>query len=997
MGKFYSTKESANFIGVSVRTFKRLRQKGIVTPDKKGANNSVFYSEEQLLKLPRVVTSHAISGDIQVVSSGVNFSSGDNQVVSSSDKNDIVTAQVVTQAVPNLPSSDNQAVTSRDKIEFDTTSSSDMSPLVNNVSPLENKKSAGTAENSQNENNTNHGYSQDNYNLDEQIAAVKRIDPQELLIRGVLTSARNDGIICLCGNGAGNDGTGVKPFLNNHNVWTYHCFKCAQTYTNINYLAQHFHLDPRSDFVEIIKKSCYLFNIPLPQTVSDEQTQKDYGKFYYFAQRNLVGWLKSVGDSWRAFTLDTLQHFNCGFVNGRVIIPYNNYHYLARAVENGVDKPKQHHGKKSIFNVRAVPLNFPTLIFEGEIDAMSVWQASGGNIPAIAVGGAAEYKMLVRELNKIYGNSEIKPMFIVLFDNDEKDGKNVGQDFAKKAVSALLRAGYPAVNRIMTDEKNVDANDILQRDGNKTLADIIQNIVKNSMQELRDLQENISDYRVDEAVSEKIPADDVGTPIQDVPENLRLTDEQKAFLYTGEGFDLDNARRLAFLFQNEVRFITDLHQWAKFYDGLWHIESGQNSDIFPLVSKMADILKANARTKEERGRAFPFKSHKKFSPIVSTMKAVDSILITQKDLNTHKNLLNVKNGVVDLQTGTLHPHNPALFFTQITNAAYFPNQHSDLVEKFLSDILPDEPTRAALLRFLGYSITGSCQEEKALFINGSGGNGKGTLTKLVMTCLGDFAISFPIEGILESGRFSDANAATPAFNSLLFNRLAISEEIPAGKKLNAAKFKLLTGGDPLPIRQLFKEMTVIKDPTHTMIFSGNHLPELEDAHDPGILRRLLNINFSQSFTGDKCDETLKLRLLAPDSLNYFLTLLVKNSVEWYKSGLIVSDDMKKARQDYLDSQDFISDFISEHCKRDPQASIPRSDFLKRLRKECDAAVSLSDRTLTSAITKIDGVYYRRGSGGIRKFYGIAWIEQPTVYQNDIFEGSEIVSSEDFPF
>ena len=97
MGKFYSTKESANFIGVSVRTFKRLRQKGIVTPDKKGANNSVFYSEEQLLKLPRVVTSHAISGDIQVVSSGVNFSSGDNQVVSSSDKNDIVTAVVTTK------------------------------------------------------------------------------------------------------------------------------------------------------------------------------------------------------------------------------------------------------------------------------------------------------------------------------------------------------------------------------------------------------------------------------------------------------------------------------------------------------------------------------------------------------------------------------------------------------------------------------------------------------------------------------------------------------------------------------------------------------------------------------------------------------------------------------------------------------------------------------------------------------------------------------------
>jgi len=55
---------------------------------------------------------------------------------------------------------------------------------------------------------------------------------------------------------------------------------------------------------------------------------------------------------------------------------------------------------------------------------------------------------------------------------------------------------------------------------------------------------------------------------------------------------------------------------------------------------------------------------------------------------------------------------------------------------------------------------------------------------------------------------------------------------------------------------------------------------------------------------------------------------------------------------------------------------------------------LSDRTLTSSILKIDGIFYRRGSGGIRKFYGIAWTDQA---QNDIFEGSEILCSDDFPF
>ena len=48
--KFYSTKESAKFLKVSVRTFQRFREVGKLVPDRFGANNSVFYSESQLMK-----------------------------------------------------------------------------------------------------------------------------------------------------------------------------------------------------------------------------------------------------------------------------------------------------------------------------------------------------------------------------------------------------------------------------------------------------------------------------------------------------------------------------------------------------------------------------------------------------------------------------------------------------------------------------------------------------------------------------------------------------------------------------------------------------------------------------------------------------------------------------------------------------------------------------------------------------------------------------------
>ena len=46
--KFYSTKESAKFLNVSVRKLQYLRQSGELIPDRAGKNNSVFYSESQL-------------------------------------------------------------------------------------------------------------------------------------------------------------------------------------------------------------------------------------------------------------------------------------------------------------------------------------------------------------------------------------------------------------------------------------------------------------------------------------------------------------------------------------------------------------------------------------------------------------------------------------------------------------------------------------------------------------------------------------------------------------------------------------------------------------------------------------------------------------------------------------------------------------------------------------------------------------------------------------
>lgn len=476
--------------------------------------------------------------------------------------------------------------------------------------------------------------------------------------------------------------------------------------------------------------------------------------------------------------------------------------------------------------------------------------------------------------------------------------------------------------------------------------------------------------------------------------DTKLDNEDKFALFGLPHTDLYNAKRLAMFHGENIRFLTDSARWYiyKCNLNLWQDAGKENSAVLPFAIKLSDTILANvdATNEADEKLAKKWQSRKTFSNAIEILKGFTQIRITEQDLNTHKNLLNCKNGVVDLQTGKLYPHDSKLLMTQCINAEYRAGYRNRKVGKFLREILPDEDTLLALLRFLGYALTGEISEEKALFIHGGGGNGKSVTTGTLLKLFGDYACGLPIESILIQPRIiKDADAATPAFAKLQWRRLAISEEIPAGRKLDYAKFKILTGGDALPIRKLHQEATEIKDPVHKMIFSGNHLPELDDTHDAGVLRRWIQIKFEQDFTRNP-DTTLKKFLQTDDALSALLALLVENAVEWYKDGLIISDKMQRDRDAYFTEQDFLTDFIETYCTRDADKSIPLKEFINKLKSVCsDETRGMTDRALSNMIDKIPFVSKRRMTKG-NILFGISW-------SNDAldFEG-EIVSTEDLP-
>ena len=432
-------------------------------------------------------------------------------------------------------------------------------------------------------------------------------------------------------------------------------------------------------------------------------------------------------------------------------------------------------------------------------------------------------------------------------------------------------------------------------------------------------------------------------PKKTVPPELALTDEQKEFLFSGDFSDVDNARRVAYFYADKIRCDKDNFDWYTFEDGCWKNRGEKNSVVTPLISELADRMIANAKDKDQLRFGLYLRKRNRAADACYFLRGEPSILIRNEDLDVFTYLLNCKNGVVDLQTGDFVPHTPAvrnMLLTQQCNAEYHPDAQSDVVDKFFEDIMPDEETRAGLLRWLGYCLTGETAEEKFAIWTGSGQNGKGTLAKLYLHLLGSYGTGLATRAFLKTNRYVDADKATTALNCLEKSRFAISEELPLDAELDCSTVKNFTGGDYINLRRNYSEYRTI-NPTFKLNFSGNYLPRLENVHDGGILRRLINFSFDVKFGTPEhpADPELKKKLFTPDSLNALLTKLVHEARIWYNHnrrsqfGLIISPAMREATRQHLSQNDFVQEFIDENYIFAPQAQVKVKDFITELKAQ----------------------------------------------------------------
>ena len=155
----------------------------------------------------------------------------------------------------------------------------------------------------------------------------------------------------------------------------------------------------------------------------------------------------------------------------------------------------------------------------------------------------------------------------------------------------------------------------------------------------------------------------------------------------------------------------------------------------------------------------------------------------------------------------------------------------------MSIMADDDEMVVFLQKLLRYCLTGEISEKISPVFTAGGRNGKGVITQTLQKVLGHNYVEMNC-GVIVYRQFSNIDAERA---KVLGARIAVFNELKPGDKLKVNEVQLLSGGDLIPAKALYKDPISII-PRHKCLLITNHLPELQGEVTQAITDRLLCVH-----------------------------------------------------------------------------------------------------------------------------------------------------------
>ena len=309
--------------------------------------------------------------------------------------------------------------------------------------------------------------------------------------------------------------------------------------------------------------------------------------------------------------------------------------------------------------------------------------------------------------------------------------------------------------------------------------------------------------------------------------------------------------------------------------------------------------------------------------------AAPHIPVTPGEFDSHPNLLNCRNGTIELDTLTFREHRKEDMLTKMAAVDYDPAaQCPKWLEHLALIFAGDAEYLSGFQAMCGYTLLGSNPQQLMFILYGKGRNGKSKTIEVLARIFSSYAVNIAADSLMAK-RFESTRSDLAR---LAGARFATAAEGAEGARMDESIIKQITGEYAITVRKLYENEFEFT-PTAKIWLTTNHEPNIPETGD-GIWRRLWMVPFSVQIPEDKCDTDIAAKLLGESSgiLNWCLAGLAS----YYEKGrwLIKPKRVQQATANLRNVNDTVGLFLTMECTFEDGASLSRSAFRETFEKWC---------------------------------------------------------------
>ena len=356
--------------------------------------------------------------------------------------------------------------------------------------------------------------------------------------------------------------------------------------------------------------------------------------------------------------------------------------------------------------------------------------------------------------------------------------------------------------------------------------------------------------------------------------------------------------------------------------------------------------------------------YRNYKNIVNTQNAAKPMLaIDVSELDYDAELLNTPEQTYDLTKGMAggHPHDPDDLITKVTNCSPGDEGMQLWLDTLDTFFCKDKALISYVQEIVGMAAVGKGYAEHMIIAYGGGANGKSTFWNTIARVLGNYSGKISAEALTMNCKRN----VKPEMAELKGKRLIIASELEEGTRLNTGMVKQLCSVDPIEAEKKYKDPFHF-DPSHTLVLYTNHLPKVS-ANDDGTWRRLIVIPFNAKITG-KSDIKNFSDYLFEHAGSAIMKWIIEGAEIAINKGFKFTEPqvVVDAINEYRENNDWLGQFIEEHCDVDPSYSEKSGELYQQYRVSCiqcgEFVRSTSD--FYGSLEKAGFFRYRKKSGRV---------------------------------